>query len=156
MLKFLKIRNVKNPEREKGNAGIDLFIPTDIKPIILKPLERVTIPSGLKVRIELSEALSLFNLGIDLLVENKSGVSTKKGLLVTACEIDENYTGEIHIGVVNVSNNDVTIYPNEKIVQVVPRVYINEQIQITENEKDFYKGFTWTNRGDNGFGSTNE
>ena len=155
MLKFLKIRNVKNPEREAGNAGIDLFIPNDFEPLTLRPLERIIIPSGLKVRIELSEALSLFNLGIDLLVENKSGVSTKKGLLVTACEIDENYTGEIHIGVVNVSNNDVTIYPKENIVQVVPRVYINEQIQKTENKNHFYKGFKWTNRGENGFGSTN-
>ena len=157
MIKFLKIRNVKSPEREVGNAGIDLFVPSDFKEVVLKPLEQIIIPSGLKVHIELNKALSLFDLGIDLLVENKSSISTQKGLLITCCEIDENYQGEIHIGVVNASRKKVVVKPNEKLVQIVPRIYVTEKIKVYENidENIFYKNFKWKNRNSGAFGSTN-
>lgn len=186
MIHFLKIRDVASPERETGNAGFDFFVPkfneqfkadctkeaeknpkagcyfkkddNGVEYIEVPAGERVCIPSGIKSRIELSMPISSYGLGIDLLVENKSGISTKYGLDVGAVEIDENYQGEIHLSVTNASNQTVKIFEDMKITQLVPRVYITEEAKIFEKDElsneDFYKNFKWNNRGENGFGST--
>ncbi len=40
MLKFIKIKNVKNPERANStDSGIDFFIPNDLETIQITPLE---------------------------------------------------------------------------------------------------------------------
>lgn len=185
MIRFLKTRKVASPEREAGNAGFDFFIPEftsefkkdcceeakknmkagvifdkdeDGEYIRLDPGSRVSIPSGIKSRIELGMPLASYNLGIDLVVENKSGVATKKGLDIGACEVDENYQGEIHISVTNASTETVKIRAGDKIVQLVPRVYVTSEAQVYEKdelpEEEFWKDFKWTNRGSGWAGST--
>lgn len=185
MIKFLKIRDVASPVRENGNAGFDFFVPKfndDFRKvcseeavknpnaavhfenvegkekIVVKPHTVVNIPSGIKAYLSLKRPLSSYDLGIDLVVENKSGVSTKKGLDVAACEVDENYMGEIHLSLTNTSDKDVIIDEDDKITQLVPRVYLTEVAQVFDisetSEEEFYRGFKWTNRGSAGFGST--
>jgi dUTP pyrophosphatase len=143
-IKFLKTRKVKSPTRGSylGNAGIDLYMPEDLtreqlreanekvkgkivtigtvgnekcisvmSSIIIPPHVQVIIPSGIKAIIKPTNSM--------LQVNNKSGVSTKKGLLFTAQVIDSNYTGEIHIAVINASNELVTIEAGEKLIQLV-------------------------------------
>jgi len=177
MLKFLKIRNVKNPEREVGNAGIDLFVPSFTKElkesckcifdidsqgkecIAVPPHKQVCIPSGIKAHISINKTLGLLGLEMDLFAENKSSIATKKFLDVSAVEIDPNYQGEIHISLTNTSDEYIYIYEGEKIIQLVPRIYIAEKIKVFDGneilEEEFYKDFKYYNRGIGAFGSTN-
>lgn len=164
MVKFLKIRDVKNPQRDRGNAGIDVFVPnysdeflTDIKTknpniciteegITVKPGQSVNIPTGLKTS---------FPENIALEAANKSGVATKKKLFVGASVVDSSYQGEIHAHVVNVGVDEQHIMFGEKIVQFVPRFIDIEEHSVVEgiSSEEFYNGIV-TARADGGFGST--
>ena len=192
MIKFFLTRDVAAPERENGNAGFDFFVPkfneafkltcekeaeknpkagcyfkTDEngKEYIDFPAgSRVCIPSGVKSYLSLSMPLISYGLQMDLYVENKSGVATKKGLDVGACEIDPSYKGEIHLSLTNASKEDVHIYEDDKITQLVPRVYVTDEAQIFTDvnldpekgiaEDQFWEGFTYDNRGSGWAGST--
>ena len=164
MVKFLKIRDVKTPQRDLGNAGIDTFVPEfseaylealkaknpdiDISEdgINLGPQESVLIPSGLKTS---------FANNIALEAANKSGVATKKKLFVGATVVDASYQGEIHIHLVNVGYELQHINFGEKIVQWLPRLIDTEEHEVYENisEEEFYNGVV-TSRAAGGFGST--
>ena len=192
MIKFFLTRDVAAPAREDGNAGFDFFVPKfneAFKSTCAKEAEsnpkagcyfkvdengkeyidlpagnRVCIPSGVKSYLSLSYPLLSYGLQMDLFVENKSGVATKKGLDVGATEIDPNYKGEIHLSLTNASKDDVRIYEDDKITQLVPRVYVTDEARIftdvnVDPEKGiaedlFWEGFTYDNRGEGWAGST--
>ena len=192
MIKFFLTRDVAAPTRENGNAGFDFFVPKfneAFKLTCAKEAEknpkagcyfkidengkeyidfpagsRVCIPSGVKSYLSLSMPLVSYGLQMDLYVENKSGVATKKGLDVGACEIDPSYKGEIHLSLTNASKEDVRIYEDDKITQLVPRVYVTDEAQIFTDvnldpekgiaEDQFWEGFTYDNRGSGWAGST--
>ena len=192
MIKFFLTRDVAAPERENGNAGFDFFVPKfneAFKLTCAKEAEknpkagcyfkidengkeyidfpagsRVCIPSGVKSYLSLSMPLISYGLQMDLYVENKSGVATKKGLDVGACEIDPSYKGEIHLSLTNASKEDVRIYEDDKITQLVPRVYVTDEAKIFTDvnldpekgiaEDQFWEGFTYDNRGSGWAGST--
>lgn len=163
---FAKIRDVKSPQRGTSlSAGIDFFIPNysenflkdflekntcpnDKKGFTIKPHERVLIPSGIKVSIPKDCAL---------LVNNKSGVSSKKGLSFMANVIDADYEGEVHISLVNTSNDPCKVLWGEKITQMilVPVKY-NEPLEysIEQLQKVYEKNSS--ERGAGGFGSTGD
>jgi len=90
--------------------------------------------------------------GYEVQVRPKSGLSIKKGLSVvnTPGTVDQGYTGEIQVILINLSNETHTIDVGDKIAQavlcpVVAGKYVNLQRVLNVEEKD---------RGDNGFGST--
>ena len=145
-LKIFRMRDVKLPERCGKNAGFDFFIPRDYNDgnnFIVDIGSSVLIPSGIKVKIPRGHALIAFN---------KSGISTKMELQVGACVVDENYTGEIHLHLINIGINPVELNPGMKILQFL-LIKINYAIPMEiSNEKDML----WNNkeRGDGGFGST--
>ena len=146
ILRILKIGCVKSPEREGRNAGFDFFVPSNFNngyPCRLSSGEHVSIPSGIKVKIPKNHALVAFN---------KSGIATKLGLQVGACVVDENYTGQIHLHVMNYSPRDISIKPDMKIVQflLIPVNY--GMIEEVFKEKDM--DWEISERGDKGFGST--
>jgi dUTP pyrophosphatase len=144
-MKFLKITEVKSPNRgTPQSAGIDLFVPESFQTVALEPGKSVLIPSGLKVNVP---------EGYALVCMNKSGIATKKSLLVGACVIDEDYQGEIHIHLINAGTQVQTIFPGDKIIQVVlvPVAYTN--IEIVSTEEELWDGKV-TKRGEGGFGST--
>ena len=162
---FLKIRDVKRPQRKAGDAGIDFFVPekndkfiADLKEankekelklendrIVLDPNKDVLIPSGIK---------SKFGNNLALIAFNKSGVAVKKNLICGACVIDSSYQGEIHLHLINVGDKAQAINFGEKILQFVPVKIENEPINIKEDipEDEFYT--TKSDRGAGGFGST--
>jgi len=129
-MNFYKERKVKSPTRgTKLSAGIDFYIPEftesfidDIrkknvvayslyhKCFIIRPMQQVLIPSGIKVKIKDNQVLIAFN---------KSGVSTKKGLIKVAEVVDADYQGEIHISLLNTSKEDIKVYEGEKIIQFI-------------------------------------
>lgn len=119
--------------------------------IILGVGARIIIPSGVHALIEPKHSA--------LIAANKSGVATKKGLIFGAQVVDSTYTGEIHISVINTSDNPQVIKPDEKIIQ-----FIHTPILLTEIEKiswDGVNGFLeisrdWSERGSSWQGSTDK
>lgn len=161
-MKFYLTRKVIEPERgSEEAAGIDFFIPEidesfiekfnkdnpshmldlKLKQIFILPGERVLIPSGVK---------SEFAANTALIANNKSGVSTKLGLIVGACVVDSDYTGEIHLSLINPGNDVVTLKEKQKVIQFLHQPVIIEEIEfLNEYNKK-------TDRGDGGFGSTDK
>ena len=177
-MQFTKTKEVKSPKRANNNdAGIDFFIPemsvkdlehinleemgclihaylpdhpsdnptkSSISSLEIRPGGRCLIPSGIHVRLEPGTALILMN---------KSGVASKLGLDVGACVVDESYTGEIHINLINTSFKPVVIKPGQKIVQGLIFNMNCAMPSESESLEVLYDGFE-TDRGAGGFGST--
>lgn len=144
-MKFLKIRPVKSPNRgTPQSAGIDFFIPEDFPQTTLYPGKSVLIPSGIKLNVPSGHAF---------IANNKSGVATKKNLIVGACVVDEDYQGEIHIHLINVGSSTIEIAPGDKIIQFLLLPVVYEPVEIVETLEELYEGEI-TERGEGGFGST--
>ncbi len=119
-----------------GSSGLDVYTPKDIS---INPREDILIP--LDIRFEIP-------FGWDCVVHNKSGVSTKKKLIVGAHLIDSDYRGNCHAHLFNISNGMVFFKRGDKIAQLVIReVWMGELEEVKEIIID-------TIRGDGGFGST--
>lgn len=125
--------------KTEGAAGMDLCAAID-EPIVLKPLERKLIPTGLKIELE---------HGYEAQVRPRSGLSIKHGITLINCigTIDEDYRGEVCIPVVNISNEEYIIQPDERIAQMVIAKYEQAKIEVVTE-------LTETVRGEGGFGST--
>lgn len=145
--KFAKTRDVKVPQRANAgaDAGIDFYVPEDFPSTILQPGQSVKIPAGIKVEVPAGYALIFFN---------KSGVASKRTLIVGACVIDHGYSGEVHINLINAGDAEQTIVPGEKIVQglLIPVIPF-EVIEVPEDEL-YSKIHVAGSRGAGGFGST--
>lgn len=164
--------DVKKPEREYGNAGVDFFVPNysdsfrkafdekNLKEnaylkisdsgnvvIHITPHGRVNIPSGIRSRI---------NNNVALEAHNKSGIATKHGLVFGASTVDSNYQGIIHISLINTTNKAVELPLGMKVVQFIPRLIDTSPIEVYDNVsfEEFYKDFEFNNRGEGAFGST--
>lgn len=128
------------PNYETGaSAGMDLRANTET-PIVLKPLERVIVPTGLFLELP---------IGIEAQVRPRSGLAAKKGITVLNAPgtIDADYRGEVGVILVNLSQDDFTIEPGERIAQLV--IAKHERAEWEEVEV-----LTETARGAGGFGST--
>ena len=121
------------------SAGVDLRANID-EPIILKPLERVLIPTGLF--IELPE-------GYEAQIRPRSGLAAKHGLTVlnSPGTIDADYRGEIRVILVNLSGEEFVINDGERICQMVIAAHVKVKWEETYNLDE-------TERGDGGFGHT--
>ena len=139
-VKVVREKGVELPKYEtKGSAGMD--VRANIKEsITLKSLERILIPTGLRVAIP---------EGYEIQVRPRSGLAIKHGItmLNTPGTVDSDYRGELKVIVVNLSNEAYTIEPNERIGQFVLNKI--EQIEFVEVEE-----LESTERGEGGFGHT--
>ncbi len=122
-----------------SSAGMDLRANLE-QAVILKPLERKLIPTGLFM--ELPE-------GFEAQIRPRSGLALKKGISVlnTPGTIDADYRGEIGIILVNLSAETFVVEHGERICQMV----INkvESIQWSQVES-----LEESERGKGGFGHT--
>lgn len=115
--------------------------------ILIGPKSRIVIPSGIRVLLEPINSM--------MQVNNKSGRSTKQGLIFTAQVCDSPYTGEYHIGIYNTSKVSQELRANESIVQFVHvPIFLSEPQEIS-NDEFFELAENWGTRGDNGMGSSN-
>ena len=141
ILKIFRMEHNKSvPEyKTEGAAGMDLCAAIE-EPITLQPLERKLIPTGLKIELE---------HGYEAQIRPRSGLSIKHGISLINCvgTVDEDYRGEVCVGLVNVSNEPYTIEPQERIAQMVIAKYEQAQIQVVTELSE-------TERGTGGFGST--
>ena len=119
--------------------------------IVIGPHATCVIPSGICGILEPEASM--------LQANDKSGVSSKKKLKVTASIIDSPYTGEIHHVVFNTSNEPVIIDLGEKLVQYIHiPIYLTqpEEINMSEFEKLKTEKELKSGRGSDGMGSGKE
>lgn len=122
-----------------ASAGMDVRANLE-EAIVLKPLERVLIPTGLFIELP---------VGYEAQIRPRSGLAIKKGitLLNTPGTIDADYRGEIKIILANISNDDFVINNGERIAQMVIASHVQaEWVEVDE--------LISTERGAGGFGST--
>jgi len=141
---FVKIINRSDnplPEyKTEHAAGVDLMAFLPKGEIVLKPLERKLIPTGLF--IELPE-------GYEAQVRPRSGLAAKSGITVlnSPGTIDADYRGEVGVILVNLSSESFTVKSGDRIAQmVIARYEKAEFVESLELEE--------TERGAGGFGHT--
>ncbi|EPT32940.1 dUTP diphosphatase [Phocaeicola abscessus] len=121
------------------SAGMDLRANID-EPIVLKPLERCLVPTGLYIALP---------EGFEAQIRPRSGLAIKSGigLLNAPGTIDADYRGEIRVILINLSTEIFTVNDGERIAQMV--IARHEQAQWEEVEV-----LNETERGAGGFGHT--
>lgn len=129
--------NLTPEYKTSGASGADLRANEDC---VLQPLERKLIKTGVRVSIP---------QGFEGQVRARSGLSAKKGLtLVNGIgTIDSDYTGEILVSMINLSNEPQEIHKGDRIAQLVIVPIIQALFNPVENLED-------TERGEGGFGHT--
>lgn len=121
------------------SAGMDLRA-DNAEPIIIKPLQRRLIPTGL--------FMALPN-GYEAQVRPRSGLALKHGITVlnTPGTIDADYRGEIGVVLVNLSDTDFTVNRGERIAQMVIARCEQADLQVVTELDE-------TERGAGGYGHT--
>ena len=121
------------------SAGMDLRANID-EPIVLKPLERRLIPTGLHIALP---------AGYEAQVRPRSGLALKKGITVlnSPGTVDADYRGEVGVLLINLSQEDFVINDGERIAQmVIARHEQGEFIPVEVLDE--------TERGEGGYGHT--
>ena len=120
-------------------AGLDVRANTT-ESIVLEPLQRALVPTGLYVEIP---------DGYEIQVRPRSGLAAKHGISIANAPgtIDPDYRGEIKVILVNLSNEPFELKPGERIAQLVVA-------QFTCIEWESVSELSETERGAGGFGST--
>jgi dUTP pyrophosphatase len=120
-------------------AGMDLYA-NITQPVILKPLERALIGTGLFIELP---------NGFEAQIRPRSGLALKKGVTVmnSPGTIDSDYRGEIGVILVNLSNENFVVNDGERICQMVVTRHESVEWEVcsTLNASD---------RGVGGFGHT--
>ncbi len=140
---IVKIINTSTNElpayQTAGAAGLDIRANLE-EPIVLAPLQRTLVPTGLF--LEIPE-------GYEVQVRPRSGLAAKYGITVINAPgtIDSDYRGEVKVPIVNLSDESFTIAHGERIAQMIFAKYERVTFQQVEELSD-------TQRGTAGFGST--
>ena len=123
-----------------NSAGMDLRAYLPEGAIVIKPLQRVLVPTGLFMEIP---------EGYEGQVRPRSGLAIKNGITVlnTPGTIDADYRGEVKIILINLSDTDFTINSGDRIAQIIFAKC--EQMEIVNVET-----LSETERGAGGFGHT--
>jgi len=121
------------------SAGMDLRANL-IEPMVLKPLERALVPTGLFIELP---------VGYEAQIRPRSGLALKKGITVlnSPGTIDADYRGEVGIILINLSNEEFLIQHGERICQMVIASHEHigwKTVEVLEE----------TDRGAGGFGHT--
>ena len=85
-------------------------------------------------------------------IKNKSGIASKRGLVVGACVVDRGYTGEIFVNLHNPSDRTQTLHAGDKIAQAV-FVKIETNVKLVESDSIYDDE---TSRGEGALGSTGD
>ena len=142
MLNIPVIVKTKNelPKYETINsAGMDLRANIE-EPIVLKPMERRLIPTGLYMALP---------QGFEAQIRPRSGLAFKKGITVlnSPGTIDSDYRGELMVLLINLSTEEFIVNNGERIAQMVIARHEVAEFQVVEELDD-------TERGTGGWGHT--
>lgn len=120
-----------------GSSGMDVraFVK---HPIVLQPLERVLVPTGLYLQLP---------CGYECQIRPRSGLALKHGITIANAPgtVDSDYRGEVGIIVINLSKEPFVINDGERICQMVIARYDRVDWEQVERIDE-------TVRGDGGFG----
>lgn len=139
-IKILNKSTNELPEyKTQGASGIDLqaFISS---PIVLEPMDRALIPTGLFMEIP---------KGFEGQIRGRSGLALNYGITLAngVGTIDSDYRGEIKIILINLGNENYTIKNGDRIAQFIlaryEKIIFNEVKELKETKRD-----------DGGFGHT--
>lgn len=141
----MKVQIINNSKHElpayatNGSAGMDLRANIEA-PIILQPMQRVLVPTGIKIALP---------IGYEVQVRPRSGMALKHGITCanTPGTVDADYRGVVGVILINLSDKPFTINDGDRIAQMVVNKY--ERIEwepVTELSE--------TERGEGGFGHT--
>ena len=121
------------------SAGMDLRANLE-EPIILRPLERRLIPTGLHIALP---------AGYEAQVRPRSGLALKKGITVlnSPGTIDADYRGEVGVLLINLSQEDFVVNDGERIAQMVIARHEQGEFEAVEVLEE-------TERGEGGYGHT--
>lgn len=121
------------------SAGMDLRANTE-SPIILHPMERKLIPTGLHIALP---------AGYEAQVRPRSGLALKHGITVlnTPGTIDADYRGEVMVLLVNFSADDFVVNDGERIAQMIIARHEQGHFTVVDELDD-------TERGEGGYGHT--
>lgn len=141
-LKYHRVDETVKPPvyNYESDSGFDLYSTEEVG---LLPFERKLISTGLFLDIP---------EGYEVQVRTKSGLAINQGLMVlnSPGTVDQGYTGEIKVILMNMNNISITVGKGQKIAQaVLSPVVCGKWINLIEN-----KGINQKERGSNGFGST--
>ncbi len=124
-----------------GAAGMDVraAVP-DGEPLLLAPMERAAIPTGLILEIP---------AGFEVQVRPRSGLALKSGItcLNTPGTIDWDYRGEVKVILINLGAEEVAITRGMRIAQLVVAPVVRAAVEARKTAGE-------TDRGAGGFGST--
>ena len=137
-VRIINKSNNQLPKYEtKQSAGMDLRANIE-ETIILKPMERKLIPTGLHIALP---------DGYEAQVRPRSGLAIKYGItcLNTPGTVDADYRGDIGVILINLSTEDFAINPGDRIAQMVISKYEQVEWKLVETLDD-------TERGSGGFG----
>lgn len=123
-----------------NSAGMDLRAYLPDGELVIKPMQRALVPTGLFMEIP---------VGYEGQVRPRSGLAIKSGITVlnSPGTIDADYRGEVKVILINLSNSDFVIKSGDRIAQLV--ISKHEQMEVVEVET-----LSETERGTGGFGHT--
>lgn len=145
-LKIVNLSNNELPEyKTVAAAGMDLRAWLPDGAVVLQPMERRIIPTGLHMEIP---------VGYEGQVRPRSGAAVKKGLTVINAPgtIDADYRGDVGVPIINLSDAPQTIEPGERIAQIVFAKHETAKLIVVEKVEDLED----TERGGKGFGHTGQ
>ena len=142
---YMKIQVVNNGHQPlpayatAQSAGMDLRANIN-EPIVLKPMERKLIPTGLHIALP---------AGYEAQVRPRSGLALKKGITVlnSPGTIDADYRGEVGVLLINLSTEEFVVNDGERIAQMVIARHENAEFIEVETLDE-------TERGEGGYGHT--
>lgn len=139
-VKVVNKGNLQLPSyKTDGASGIDLM--ANLKDsIIIQPMERHLIPTGLFIEIP---------NGYEAQIRGRSGLAIKNGITLAngVGTIDSDYRGEIKVILINLGNKAFKINHGDRIAQMVLSTYEKFNFEIVESLEN-------TSRGKGGFGHT--
>ncbi len=123
-----------------NSAGMDLRAYLPDGELVIKPMQRALVPTGLFMEIP---------VGYEGQVRPRSGLAIKSGITVlnSPGTIDADYRGEVKVILINLSDVDFVIKSGDRIAQLV--IAKHEQMEVVKVET-----LSETERGAGGFGHT--
>jgi len=123
----------------EGSSGMDIRASLQ-EPRLIKPLERVLIPTGLFMELP---------QGHEAQIRPRSGLALRHGItcLNSPGTIDADYRGEIKIILINLSQEEQVINPGDRIAQMIFQ-------QVEKAEWQEVEILEVTERNEGGFGHT--
>lgn len=139
-VRIKRLREVELPRYQSADAsGFDLIAAIN-EEFVLRPLERIAIPTGIALEIP---------AGFEGQVRPRSGRALSEGLALINAPgtIDADYRGELKVILVNLGSEPLMIQPGDRIAQlIIAPVARATLVEVQE--------LASTERGDGGFGHT--